>query len=90
MNSNRKQTPGGHKEERASFPTQSQYKTSQEYIPLVLILERKEKNGERGRATGERWEALAGGGWFCSRRKERGEGIFMVPTQGSKIPLDSN
>ena len=26
MNSNRKQTPGGHKEEGASFPTQSQYK----------------------------------------------------------------
>ena len=26
MNSNRKQMPGGHKEERASFPTQSPYK----------------------------------------------------------------
>ena len=26
MNSNRKQTPGGHKEDWASFPTQSQYK----------------------------------------------------------------
>ena len=26
MNSNRKQTPGGHKEEMASFPTQSPYK----------------------------------------------------------------
>ena len=28
MNSNRKQTPGGHKEDWASFPTQFQYKSS--------------------------------------------------------------
>ena len=34
------------------------------------------------------------GGWsawcLAQRREERGEGVFKVPTQGSKIPLDSN
>ena len=64
---------------------------SQQSIPLVLILEREEKNRERethGREVG-------GAGWWecffqAQGREERGEGVFKVPTQGSKIPLDSN
>ena len=48
---------------------------------------REERTGT-GRKRGGRHE-----GGVLSRQKERergGEGVFMVPTQGSKIPLDLN
>ena len=62
----------------------------QQSIPLVLILERERRRTGRERHTGERWEALASGSGFfqAQGREERGEGVFKVSTQGSKIPLD--
>ena len=49
------------------------------------------KERKRGRREERAGGAGLGEGAFCSRRKERGgEGVFMVLTQGSKIPLDLN
>ena len=57
----------------------------------TLVLER------RGRELRDRGREVAPGTrerWFYSGkaqgREERGERVFKVPTQGSKIPLDSN
>ena len=53
---------------------------SQKSINKALVLEKKEKSRRKG-------EACC---WASSGAKERGEGegVFMVPTQGSKIPSD--
>jgi len=56
---------------------------------MAQILEKREgtkRQGEKRAAPGE------GGGCFClARRAEReGEGVFVVPTQGSKIPSGLN
>ena len=49
----------------------------------------REREGEQRERVGRRW--LVEDGYVPgAKREERGEGIFMVPTQGSKIPLDSN
>jgi len=81
----RNQKPGGHEEDRASFPNQSQYKVSR-----TIALKSTPMKGRR--RTGRRKRRRQGEGrlvWVPGR--ERGsEGIFMVPTQGSKIPLDLN
>ena len=56
---NRIQNPGGHKEGRASFPIQSQYKVSKIHTPKPTP--RKEKGGgrkERGEMPGERGGVL--------------------------------
>ena len=52
----------------------------------------EEKEGRLGeRATGGKGVALDSG---CQAKRERerkgGDGVFMVPTQVSKIPLDLN
>ena len=88
---NQSQNPGGHKEGRASFPIKSQYKNLNNPYLLFSSLRERRRTG-RERHMGERWEALAGGSVFfqAQGREERGEGVFKVPTQGSKIPLDSN
>ena len=60
-------------------------------MPLVIILEREEKNRERERRErgGRHW--LVESGLFQAQKvRERGEGIFMVPTPGSKIPSNLN
>ena len=50
--------------------------------------ERERTERERRRWRQEKGEAVLF--WLAgAQREERGEGIFMVPTQGSKIPLDS-
>jgi len=53
---------------------------------------REEKEGEREEKRGApgKGGVLRLGFWLAQRGEERGEGVFMVPTQGSKIPLDSN
>ena len=48
------QKPRGHKEGRASFPTQIQY-TTQEFIPKTLEKEREKNLREREREQGRRW-----------------------------------
>ena len=60
MNSNRKQTPGGHKEGWASFPEQSQYKTFTNPWLKPLTLE------TRGREPRERESARDEGARLCS------------------------
>jgi len=65
-------------------------------MPRILPLEKKgEEQREGERATGgkgRRRRAGRGSVLFQAlRERERGgEGVFMVPTQGSKIPLDLN
>ena len=71
------QNPGGHKEGRASFPIQSQYKVSKIHGSNPTL----EKRGRKNR--GGRRRALRGKGacvWAPSKggEKERvGEGIFV-------------
>ena len=81
----RNQKPGGHEEDRASFTNQSQYKVSR-----TIALKSTPMKGRR--RTGRRKRRRQGEGVAClgARQRERGEGVFMVPTQGSKIPLDLN
>ena len=53
-----------------------------------ILPEREEEGGtkrEGERATGGRGRRLD-----LERERRGGEGVFMVPTQGSKIPLDLN
>ena len=47
-------------------------------------------NREEERGGARRRAAAFCSGWLVQGREERGEGVFKVPTQGSKIPLDSN
>ena len=59
----------------------------QESMPLVIILEREEKNRERERRErgGRRW--LVGMILFqAKRREERGEGYLWCPRRGPKYP----
>ena len=89
MRLKRNQIPGGHKEGRASFPIQSQYK-SQKSMPRILPLEKKgEEQREGERATGgkgrRRW-AGRGSVLFQALRERGGEGVFMVPRRGPKYP----
>ena len=86
----RNQNPGGHKEGRASFPIQSQYKVSKIHTLNPTPREGREEEQRRGREGAQE----KGAGGLGARQKERerrgGEEVFMVPTQGSKIPLDLN
>ena len=77
------QNPGGHKEGRASFPDLSTYKVSR-------IHGSNPREERWSRETGRRrWRQAQGSGsvlfWQGAGREERGEGVFKVPTQGSKI-----
>jgi len=53
--------PRGHKEGRASFPTQSQYNVSRS-IPLILEKRGRKKRvrNTHGRGRGGAWEGFAG------------------------------
>ena len=67
------QKPRGHKEERASFPNQSQYKVSKIHTPNPTPREEEgRKNREGGRRTGE-GAASTGrqAGGRKARKKER-------------------
>jgi len=84
------QNPGGHKEGRASFPIQSQYKVSNLHGSNPTLEKKEKKNREE---KGERRLVKGGGGysWCPGQERDReGEGVFVVPTQGSKIRLDLN
>ena len=79
MNLMQDQNPGGHKEDRASFPNQIQYKVSKIHTPNPNP--REERRGtERRRAAPERravWSGAPGKGerrgvWFAGQGKERG------------------
>ena len=48
------------------------------------------KGGRTEEREREQREEGAGGLGARQKEEERGEGVFMVPTQGSKIPLDLN
>ena len=64
---------------------------SHQSIPLSPREEREGEEKERqeeGAGARRRW--WRGAGLSGTKREERGEGVFKVPTQGSKIPLDSN
>ena len=69
------QKPRGHKEGRASFATQSQYKVSRIHTsnPREEQWKNKEREGGDG-AKGEEegWSALSG----APGREEKGEGVF--------------
>jgi len=68
------QKPRGHKEGRASFPTQSQYKVSRIHTSSPREEQRKNKEKERGdgaRREEVGWSVLSG-----ARREERGEGYL--------------
>ena len=88
------QNPGGHKEGRASFPIQSQYKDSKIHSSNPTLEEKGRKNRREGErrmgGRGRRRRAGRGRVLFQALRERGGEGVFMVPTQGSKIPLDLN
>ena len=45
-------------------------------------------NREEERGGARRMAAAFCSGWLAQGREERGEGVFKVSTQGSKIPLD--
>ena len=83
----RNQKPGEHEEDRASFPNQFQYNVSR-----TIALKSTPMKGRR--RTGRRKRRRQGEGAAClgarQRKRRGGEGVFMVPTQGSKIPLDLN
>ena len=76
MNLMQDQSPGGHKEDRASFPNQIQYKVSKIHSPNPTLEKRK---GGREEGSGGAWER----GEECvlfldARQRERvGEEIFM-------------
>ena len=52
----------------------------------------RKREEQRERERGRREEGAGGLGARQTGERERrgGEGVFMVPTQGSKIPLDLN
>ena len=93
MNLTQDRNPRGHKEDRASFTNQIQYKVSIIHGSNPTLEKRGRKNKRGGRKrTGDGCAALWAPGQK-GRERERGEGVrgvFMVPTQGSKIPLDLN
>ena len=62
------QKPRGHKEGRASFPTQIQY-TTQEFIPKTLEKEREKNLREREKGEDGAWLAL-----FCSVQRTTSQG----------------
>ena len=72
-NSNRNRKPRGHKEGRASFPKQIQYKVSRSMAQILERSERTKRLGEKRAAPGE------GGGCFCLARRKgerKGEGYL--------------
>ena len=85
------QNPGGHKEGRASFPIQSQYKVSKIHTLNPTPREGREEEQREGRE-GAREKSWLHSGRQAKRERERrgSEGVFIVPMQGSKIPLDLN
>ena len=79
------QNPEGHKEDCASIPNQSQYKTQQSMLKS-LAQETRGKGEHTEREAPEKWDE--GDVLVLASAQERGEGwgVFKVPTQGSKIP----
>ena len=78
MNLMQDQNPGGHKEDRASFPNQIQYKVSKIHTPNPTLEKRKGGRKERKEEEGARREEEGG---VLTRQKERargrgGEGVF--------------
>ena len=57
----------------------------------ILPLEKRKEDEQRG-GEGRRQEKGSGVLFWVAgaRREERGEEVFKVPTQGSKIPSDLN
>ena len=71
MNSNRRQTPRGHKEDWASFPTQSQYKNlNNPYLKSLERRGRKKRGGRGHQGGGERGCGFSAGAG--REREERG------------------
>jgi len=83
MRLKRNQIPGGHKEGRASFPIQSQYKDSKIHTPNPTLKKRKggREEGRQGRQDRERQLCS------CARGKEgrEGEGVFNPNNSQPKI-----
>ena len=67
---NRSQNPGGHKEERASFPIKSQYKNLNN--PYLYFLERRGRKKRKGN-TGERRAPGKVAAAVCAPGKKRRE-----------------
>ena len=85
MNLMQDQNPEGHKEDRASFPNQIQYKVSKIHSPNPTL-----ENGKGGREEGrggarERGEACVLSWKKREEERERvGEGIFMPTNSRTK------
>jgi len=83
----RNQNPGGHKEGRASFPIQSQYKDSKIYSSNPTLEEKGMKNRREGeRRTGGRAAAV----WAPAKKRERVSRYLcpLIPKLRTKLPLD--
>ena len=70
-----------------SSPIQSQYRVSKIHTLNPTPREGREEEQREGREGAQEREAS---GQPKKRERERGEGVSMVPTQGSKIHLDLN
>ena len=66
MNLMQDQNPGGHKEDRASFPNQIQYKVSKIHSPNPTL-----ENGKGGREEGRGGARERGEACVLSRQRER-------------------
>jgi len=80
----RNQNPGGHKEGRASFPIQSQYKVSKIHTLNPTPRERREEEQRRGRE-GAREKGAGGLGARLEVGGRRGgEGVFKPTNSRTK------
>ena len=72
MNSNRKQTPGGHKEGCASFPDQFMYKVfTNPWLKSLTLEKRGEGQREEEGARLRRWRRAV-----QAKGEREGEGVF--------------
>ena len=85
------QNPGGHKEGRASFPIQSQYKVSKIHASNSIPREERRRT-ERGRE-GDGRKGQAAPGWErersvpgAKREREGVRGYLWCPRRGPKYP----
>ena len=69
MNLTQDQNPEGHKEDRASFPNQIQYKVSKIH-PLNSTLEKRKGGREEGRGGAREGEVVC----YSGKKKERERG----------------
>jgi len=85
MNLMQDQSPGGHKEDRASFPNQIQYKVSKIHSPNHTLEKRKGGREEGREGARERGEPCVLSRQKGERARERvGEGIFMPTNSRTK------